>query len=114
MRHDENGGDFSVGGCWRVLGSFFCLFAIRVAPTLAKVLAYSLIAKAKVVIQTTGPWKRIFACTCRQELTHSLVICGMTKMAGVSALAGVGSFVCLFAFWVASALAKFLAYSRKQ
>ena len=37
-----------------------------------------------------GLWKRIFACIGRQELTQSLVICGMTKTAGVSALVGAG------------------------
>ena len=49
-----------------------------------------------------GLWKRVFACTCRQELTQSLVICGMTRTAGVSALVGVGCCVlfCLRSGWL--------------
>ena len=46
-----------------------------------------------VVVQTTGLWKRIFVCTCGQELTQSLVTSGMTRTAGVSVMVGVGFFV---------------------
>ena len=72
----------------------------------------------RVVVQTTDLWKRIFASnSCRQELTQSFAICGMTRTARVSVLAGVGCFVwfvCVLGGFNSCGILGVLAYNRRN